>query len=220
MKAPPAICIENALGVCTVREDTRLLAELAGEAPSPGAERPLTGRALDLGTGSGYVAIYLAQRGWEVDAVDVSPRALELARRNAATNGVAPRIYASDMFGAVRGPYDVIACNPPQRGNETEGSRLITATLRRLPSLSNLLLRITQPVLERKRLDFLAQLAHAARAHLAPGGRLLLVISPLEAAELPKLVPGMRVAGQAPVGAIPGLSVVTFVYEWFSDGNG
>ena len=207
MNAQPSIRIENALGVCTVREDTRLLAELAGERAAS------AGRALDLGTGSGYVAIYLAQHGWDVDAVDVSPRALELARRNAELNGVAPRIYASNMFGSVSGPYDVIACNPPQRGNETEGSRLITATLRRLPSLSNLLLRLTQPMLERKRLGFLAELVRGARPHLAAGGRLLLVISPLEAAELSKLAPGLRAAGSAPVDAIPGLSVVTFVYE-------
>ena len=213
MTVQPPIRIENALGVCTVREDTRLLAELAGDGPTP------AGRALDLGTGSGYVAIYLARHGWDVDAVDISPRALELARRNAELNGVAPCIYASNMFDSVNGPYDVVACNPPQRSNETEGSRLITATLRRLPSLSNMVLRLTQPMLERKRLGFLAELARGARPHLTAGGRLLLVISPLEAAELPKLAPGLRTAGSAQVNAIPGLSVVTFVYEKIADGN-
>jgi 16S rRNA G1207 methylase RsmC len=212
VKHQSAIRIENALGVCTVRQDTQLLAELAGTGPA--------GRALDLGAGSGYVAIYLARQGWDVDAVDISPRALDLTRRNAELNGVTPRIYASNMFSAVAGAYDVIACNPPQRGNETEGSRLLTATLRRLPSLSNLLLRVTQPVLERKRLGFLAQLALEARAHLASGGRLLLVISPLEALELPKLVPGIRAVGQASVDAIPGISVVTFTYEEAADGQG
>jgi SAM-dependent methyltransferase len=214
MTGEPSIRIENALGVCTVRDDTCLLAELAGGIPAP------PGRALDLGTGSGYVAIYLARHGWDVDAVDISPRALELARRNAALNNVAPRIYASDMFGSVSGPYDVIAFNPPQRGNETEGSRLITATLRRMPSLSNLLLRLTQPLLERKRLGFLAGLARDAQPHLTTDGRLLLVISPLEAAELPKLAPGLRTAGRAPVDAIPGLSVVTFTYETGAYSNG
>ncbi len=153
MNFQPAIRIENALGVCTVREDTRLLAEIAGSGP--------TGRALDLGAGSGYVAIWLAQRGWDVDAVDISPRALALTRRNAALNSVTPRIYASNMFSAVGGTYDVIACNPPQRSGETEASRLITATLRRVPPLANLLLRLTQPLLERKRLGFLGELARA-----------------------------------------------------------
>jgi 16S rRNA G1207 methylase RsmC len=196
--------IENALGVCSVRADTRLLAEVAAAAPP--------GRGLDLGTGSGYVGIYLAQRGWQVDAVDVSPRALELARHNAELNGVTLRVFHSDLFSAVQGPYDVIACNPPMRGDETEGSRLLTATLRRIGLLANLLLRLTRPVLERKRLGFLTQIARDARGHLAPGGRLILVISPLEESELPRLVPGLTRRASRAVGTIPGLNVATFTF--------
>jgi release factor glutamine methyltransferase len=209
---PDTIHIENALGVCGVREDTRLLAETAAQG------RP--GRGLDLGTGSGYVAIHLALAGWQVDAVDVSPRALELARHNAEINGVTVpgtagrtmRVFQSDLFSAVQGPYDVIACNPPMRGDETEGSRLLTATLRRIGPLANLLMRLTQPVLERKRLGFLTQIAREARLHLDPGGRLILVISPLEENELPRLVPGLVRRESRPVAAIPGLNVVAFVF--------
>ena len=198
------IRIEDALGVCGVRDDTRLLAEAAaGGQP---------GRALDLGTGSGYVGIHLAQAGWQVDAVDVSPRALELARRNAALNGVALHVFASNLFDAVEGAYDLIAFNPPMRADESESSRLLTATLRRVPPLANLLMRITQPVLERKRLDFLADIARAARPHLAPRGRLLLVISPLEETELPKLIAGLALANSQAVGSIPGLNIVTFTF--------
>lgn len=204
------IRVENALGVCSVRADTRLLAEVAGQGPT-------TGRALDLGTGSGYVAIYLARRGWNVDAVDISPRALDLARRNARLNGVAPQIFHSDLFSAVQDPYDVIACNPPMRGDETESSRLVTATLRRIGALANLLMRATRPVLERKRLGFLVQIATGARPHLTRGGRLILVISPREEAELPGAVPGLLRVASLPVTAIPGLNVVTFVFEKIAD---
>lgn len=194
--------IEDALGVCGVRDDTRLLAEVAGYG------RP--GRALDLGAGSGYVGIYLAQHGWQVDAVDISPRALELTRRNAELNAVVLHVFQSDLFAAVAGRYDVIAFNPPMRADESESSRLLTATLRRIPPLANLLMRITQPVLERKRLEFLAEIAQAARPHLTADGRLLLVISPLEEVDLPKRVPGLIRRDSLPVVAIPGLSVVTF----------
>jgi SAM-dependent methyltransferase len=210
---PAPIRIENALGVCSVRADTRLLAEIVGQDQTKG-------RALDLGTGSGYVAIYLAQRGWNVDAVDISPRATDLARHNAELNGVMPHIFQSDLFGAVQGSYDVIACNPPMRGDETEGSRLVTATLRRVGALANLLMRVTQPVLERKRLGFLAQIAAGARPHLGTGGRLILVISPLEETELPGAVPGLKPAASLPVGSIPGLNVVSFVFEKITDESG
>jgi release factor glutamine methyltransferase len=204
------IRIEDALGVCGVREDTHLLAETAyavvGRACAPC-------RGLDLGTGSGYVGIYLALRGWQVDAVDVSPRALALARRNAELNGVAPRIYQSNLFGNVRGQFDVIACNPPMRADETEGSRFVTATLRRVGLLANALMRVTQPVLERKRIDFLAEIARRARPFMAPGGRLLLVISPLEQAELPACVPGLALEESRTVPGIPGLTVAVFAYR-------
>ena len=49
--------VVDAIGVCPVREDTEMLAAAAAEkAP---------GRALDLGTGTGYVAVYLALRGFD-----------------------------------------------------------------------------------------------------------------------------------------------------------
>ncbi|MCD6291332.1 MAG: class I SAM-dependent methyltransferase, partial [Anaerolineae bacterium] len=132
------------LGVCGVREDTQRLAEVAG--------RGDPGRALDMGTGTGYVAIWLALHGWEVDAVDVSPRALELARRNAEANNVSIRFFHSDLFSAVTGRYHVIAFNPPMRPDETELSRMITSLLRRCETISALLMRLTHGPLAQRRL--------------------------------------------------------------------
>lgn len=65
----------------------RVNAQLAALAPE------LTGsRALDLGCGEGADAIWLAERGWTVVAVDVSRTALDRARAAAADRGVADRI--------------------------------------------------------------------------------------------------------------------------------
>lgn len=60
------------------------LAEIAG--------RLTPGRALDLGCGEGADAIWLAEHGWTVLAVDVSTIALERARNEAEARGVAQRI--------------------------------------------------------------------------------------------------------------------------------
>lgn len=49
------------------------------------------GRMLDLGCGYGRVAIYLASRGWLVDAIDFVPQAIETARRRAEDAGVSKR---------------------------------------------------------------------------------------------------------------------------------
>lgn len=74
-------------------------------------------RALDMGTGSGIIAVALARRGAEVVAVDVNPAAVQLALRNARRHGIAQRLIAmrSDLFAeiAATAPFDLIVFNPP-----------------------------------------------------------------------------------------------------------
>jgi len=72
---------------------------------------------LDLGTGSGAIAIALA-RAWpesSLVATDISQEALALARENALRNGVAERIrfVLSDWFSHISGRFDLIVSNPP-----------------------------------------------------------------------------------------------------------
>ena len=55
------------------------------------------GRALDLGCGTGTDTVYLATRGWDVTAVDMVPKALAIARRNAMTAGISPRFVEGDV---------------------------------------------------------------------------------------------------------------------------
>lgn len=186
----PALQIHDQIGVCGVRADTRLLAEVAADAPTPG-------RGLDLGTGTGYVGLYLAQRGWQVDAVDISPRALELARANAERNGLSMAVFASNLFDQTSGRYDVVAFNPPMRPDETEASRLLTSLLRRSPAISRLLMRLVGARFEQGRSDFLAHIVDEARPRLAHGGRLVLAINPDEARQLAAL-PGVTLLASRP----------------------
>ena len=65
-------------------------------------------RALELGCGTGSNAVWLSRQGFDVTAIDVSPRAVERAVRRAADAGVAVRFLAGDLRDADRlgGPYD------------------------------------------------------------------------------------------------------------------
>ena len=72
---------------------------------------------LDVGTGSGAIAVALAHAlpGARLTAVDTSPAALEVARRNAQRHGVADRVAFrhSDLLASVEGQFDVVVSNPP-----------------------------------------------------------------------------------------------------------
>lgn len=107
-------------------------------------------RALDLGCGEGADAIWLAERGWTVVAVDVSSTALGRARAVAASRGVANRIDFQQ--------HELTRSFPDGLGDCTAGFDLVSAQF----------LHSTLPM------DRPAILRRAAAA-VAPGGALLIV---------------------------------------------
>ncbi len=111
-------------GVLIPRPETELLVEYAFTSlgiPSRGG--PAEARVLDIGTGSGCIAITMAKLcpAFKVTALDCSPDALAVARENAARHGVESQItfILANMFDehvAARLPenhYDLIVSNPP-----------------------------------------------------------------------------------------------------------
>jgi len=93
------------------RPETELLVELALERVPQASSR-----VLELGTGSGAIALGLAKErpGLKIIATDVSEAALDVARRNAREHGAAIDFICSDWFEAL-GPerFDLIVSNPP-----------------------------------------------------------------------------------------------------------
>jgi release factor glutamine methyltransferase len=72
-------------------------------------------RVVDVGTGSGCIAVTLALERpcATVIATDISPAALALARRNAAALGARVEFVESDLLAAAPGPFDLVISNPP-----------------------------------------------------------------------------------------------------------
>ena len=95
------------------------IAELLREQLAPWVDDPwAVGRVLDLCTGSGCLAILaaLAFPEAEVDAIDISPDALAVARRNVNDYALESRLHLieSNLFAGLHGQcYDVIISNPP-----------------------------------------------------------------------------------------------------------
>ena len=168
--------------VLVPRPETELLVEAALEALPEG------GAALDLGTGSGAIAISLAlgRPGARVSAVDLSAEALEVARLNAAALGATVALLAGDLFEPLPAGarFDVIASNPPYvPTGELAG---LQREVRREPRLA----LDGGP----DGLEVLRRIVAAAPGWLAPGGVLLLEMHESHLESLPALC---RAAGFA-----------------------
>ncbi|HEX7829653.1 MAG TPA: peptide chain release factor N(5)-glutamine methyltransferase [Thermoanaerobaculia bacterium] len=91
------------------RPETELLVEAALE------RAPKNGRVIDIGTGSGCIAITIERERPDlfVVSVDRSVDALAVATKNRRALDSRARLAASDLMSSVRGTFDVIVSNPP-----------------------------------------------------------------------------------------------------------
>jgi 16S rRNA (guanine1207-N2)-methyltransferase len=108
-------------------EGTRLLLEALPER--------MTGEILDLGCGWGAIGIALAKTNPDarITMGDVNLRALELARANAARNGVSVSCVESDGMAAfLHKPWDAVVTNPPIRAGKQVIYRMFAEAAERL----------------------------------------------------------------------------------------
>lgn len=76
-------------------------------------------KVLDIGTGSGAIAISLSDK-FQVTASDISQEALDLAKENARNHQVLVNFVQSDIFENIEGRFDIIVSNPPYIAYEEE----------------------------------------------------------------------------------------------------
>jgi len=153
------------------------LAELIERGFAPWADSKRVRRILDLGTGSGCIAIACARflPGARVDAVDVSAAALEVARANVRRHRLTRRVrlLESDHFSALAGrSYDIIVANPPYVGSRE---------LKRLPPEYRHEPRLALAAGARG-LDSVAVILREAHRHLLPRGLLIVEVGNTETA--------------------------------------
>lgn len=164
--------------------DARAFAQLVISQVQPGQ------RVLDVGTGSGILAICLAKAGRQVVATDVSASAVQNAAANAARNGVGLECYRSDLLESVKGRFDLIAFNPPYNFRpDSFASNVAKNLLRRIRwvrqnsggTMPGAVLRFHQQLIGR--------LIDQAPDHLNPGGAILLHAFESEVEALGSILP-------------------------------
>lgn len=150
-------------------------------------------KILDLGTGSGVIALSLAHYlpQTEVVAVDISPQALELARENAQSLGVEERVrfVEGDLFTPLAqetGQFHLIASNPPYLSAEEMAD--LPPDVQQEPALAL--------AGGEDGLDYYRAIALEAKDFLAPGGHLLVEIGYRQGKAVTEI---FRESGLAPV---------------------
>ena len=170
-----SLTFEVSPGVLIPRPETLELVEwAAGDFSTRTGKGNRHMRMLDIGTGSGCIAVTMAVRlaGAQVTAVDISEKALGVARRNAARNGVQVEFAVCDILspGAdIAGNFDVIMSNPPYVCR-SERAGMHRNVLDYEPHEA-LFVDDTDPLV------FYRAIARFAATHLAPGGAVYVEIN-------------------------------------------
>ncbi len=154
-------------------------------------------RVVDVGTGTGAIALCLASERAEAEvwATDVSEDALALARENAEANGLSERVSFAqgDLFGGVAGVFDVIVSNPPYVA-ETEREEMDADVLDWEPELALFA--------GEDGLSVISRLVPEAKSRLKPGGSFLCEIGYRQG---PEVVEIFKANGFTDVGIIKDL---------------
>ena len=159
-----SLLFKVAPGVLIPRPETEILIEEAL------ARAGSKGRLLDVGCGSGVIAISLARElpEWWLEALDISAEAVALTKENACLNGVSERlaIFSGDLAELPSHCYDLIVSNPPYIAEE-EWGELMPEVRCHEPR---------QALLAGDGLAAYRQLTGQIGKHLTPGGWLLVEI--------------------------------------------
>ena len=152
-----------------------------------GRERPSPHglRIVDVGTGSGAIAIALAREipAAEIHATDISPAALEIARANAARHEMSSHIHfhQADVLTGLTGKFDIVVSNPPYVGESEEDS--VQLEVRKFEPRRAVFAGPTG-------LEVIERLIPQAQAALNPGGWLVFEMSGAIAANVGGLLEG------------------------------
>ncbi len=154
--------------VLTPRIETEKMVELAIKYAPPG------GSLIDIGTGSGAIAIAIAKHRPDLTiwATEYSTEALKVARQNIAAHKVNVTLKQADLFNGIEKEFDVVACNLPYLADKAD----LMPEVQKEPCIA---LFGGPDGLDIYR-KFLAQLP----AHLKPGGKLFTECDPWQQAAL------------------------------------
>ena len=163
------ITINNQVGVSPVGKDTMLIAQQVSQLEFD--------CALEVGTGTGFIPIYLSTLTRQCEGIDINPQAITCATENAKLNNAHIKFYLSDLFTNVRGKFDLIIFNPPY-GNvrSTSWSKYLEIIKSLLPKENALISRITYLLIRKSRRQLISLFLDKAPSLLTDSGNIVILL--------------------------------------------
>ena len=204
-KVVDEIQIKNKFGVSGVGIETKSLADEALKLKKE--------YILDMGTGTGYTAIFLAKKGYKVDACDISENALICARNNAKANNAQIQFFRSHLFSNAESVYDLIIFNPPANSQLTKLTEYITVMtwfLRKSRLLSKFFAFLIHGTFKNNRIELLVSFIMSAKKHLKEKGIILLHLVGNEPDSIQKELPEVMLSTVLKMNSIEHIIKVEF----------
>lgn len=159
-------------------KDTLKLTQFASRQPGK--------KVLDLGTGSGFIAIFFALNGREVTASDINQKALEVAKENADKFKLKINFIHSNLFDNINEKFDLIIFNPPI-GNSS-GNFFFELIKRFIPK-RKLTLKLAHKIFRNERKQLIKKFASQSIKHLNKNGRIVIMLHESERKIIESLLP-------------------------------
>jgi release factor glutamine methyltransferase len=160
-------------------------------------------RIVDVGTGSGCIALALAKelQDAEIHATDISPASLEVARANAARHQMERRVqfHETDLLAGLSPHFDFVVSNPPYVGESEQDQ--VQFEVRKFEPRAAV---FGGP----SGVEMIARLIPQAQAALRPGGWLVMEVSGTIAAQVCELLQGSDKHGWDEISTVPDLQSI------------
>ena len=163
------ITINHWLGVSPVGNDTLLIAQQVSQLKFA--------RALEVGTGTGFIPIYLSTLSYQCDGIDISPQAIACSIENAKLNHASINFYLSDLFASVRDKFDLVIFNPPYGNTRSKiFSRYLEIVKSLLPKENKLISKLAYLAIKKSRRKLITMFLNNVSSILTNPGSIVILL--------------------------------------------
>jgi len=167
------INIENCKGVSPVGKDTLMI--------SKNVIKHKSKKIIEIGTGTGFITIFLNKNGIDCDGVDINPLAISCANANAKNNNIKINFSVSNLFENVNKNYDSIIFNPPYgNSNSMFLSKYLEIIKSYIPKENSILSKISFKLIKKSRANLINKFLKESKNYISKKGSIFLLLEKSE----------------------------------------